>query len=191
MNENNSFAYKGNVQISVIKNNKVLKKIKLDNSGGAPLFTLFTLAIKGDWKTCRDYQPSYIELFSLGAAGTTIPDDVLTGLTNSNRLATQSHFVSDTSAISTTTDPLSKSITQKFVIPYTHILEKENKDLNLLALYSNIEENKTNPDWTNYCAYVIIKNEDDESLLGKIDTSNVKKQDYTLVIDWTLTILNK
>lgn len=183
----NSLNYTGSVNIKVLRNGKEVSKRTIKNNGKWPLFYFFALCLSGEWKTAATYRPTSLEIYSLGDAGDPVPEDIF----SSDWLK----CVQGTIMASTTTDPNyiaemvgdnveSGYTTIKFVVPYSQIINRDKA--NLICLRCNAQQ-----DEHDVCAYIVIKDESDESLLGSIIPSTYSnREDYTLFIEWKLVIKN-
>jgi len=184
--------YSGKVKISLIKDNKALITKEYKNTGNWPMFYFLNLCLSGEYNKAENYRPKYLKLFSAGAVGKDPSDidisEILSSDTNITSLSTviynQTPYTSKT--LGTEELPNGKAETTfKFMVPFTQILNDENKPTNLFVMYDQEHRNNI----TIPSAYFLLLDED-----GKLDTitsSSLISNDYNLFIQWTITTQNQ
>ncbi len=157
-----SVGYAGNIEIKIIRGEKVVKTIKAKNEGKQPLFNFLAGCLIGNYD----------------AKGT--PKYIMLGYTESGE-------DTGTEAVSTNAIPYSGVSVEyqegpegglaraifKFLIPFSFIPNGE--EINCIRLYNS------DLIWENHCAYFILQPGDEIMSDGK---SNI-------LITWTMTISNQ
>ena len=184
--------YSGKVKISLIKDNKALITKEYKNTGNWPMFYFLNLCLSGEYNKAEAYRPKYLKLFNAGAKGTDPSsidiDEILADPENITSLSTiiynQTPYTSKTTG--TTEVPNGKAETTfKFMVPFTQILNDEDKPTNLFVMYDQEHRNTI----ATPSAYFLLL--DEEGKLDTIDTSSLLSNDYNLFIQWTITTQNQ
>ena len=188
--DNSSISYIGNVSVSILKGKNVIKTIKTHNKGYEPLFRFLCQCLAGEYNRAEALRPRYIRLFTLGDAGTAfVEEQVEEHLSVTYLTSLTIPTYNTTPSISTVSisgqEPYTKT-TFKFLISFTQI--DSTRDTNMFALYS--ADNQL--DLTKPSAIFVLKDPNDPDLLSSVMTSSssAKSNDYSLQIQWELSIQN-
>lgn len=202
-NSSKSIAYSGNVTVKVVdkKGKQIGKTKKFKNSGRWPLFQFFTTCLAGDFNNAEPLRPKYIDLFHADESGGAVPQ--ITDGTDSpkmsayanedNRRTLVTYAFNSTPKPETTKTGVSNNqlgsskITYSFLIPFSHIDNKD--DINMVCMYN--KENITAFNYSEPSAFFFITEEDGENKkLGSL-LEGSSKNNYNLIIEWVLTIKNE
>lgn len=156
-----SVGYAGNIEIKIIRGEKVVKTIKAKNEGKKSLFNFLAGCLIGNYDT--NGTPKYIML------GHTDGDDTGTVAVSTNAIPYSGVSVEYQGG---TGEGLARAIF-KFLIPFSSIPKDET--INCIRLYNS------DLIWNNHCAYFILQPADEIVSDGK---SNI-------LITWTMTISNQ
>lgn len=156
-----SVGYAGNIEIKIIRGEKVVKTIKAKNEGKRPLFNFLAGCLIGNYDAKGT--PKYIML------GHTDGDDTGTEPVSTNAIPYSGVSVEYQEGAE---GGLARAIF-KFLIPFSSIPNGEK--INCIRLYNS------DLIWNNQCAYFILPSADEIESDGK---SNI-------LITWTMTISNQ
>ncbi len=201
--ENNSFSYIGELNISLLKNNKVIKTKKYKNKGRWPLFYFFSQCLGGNYKNALLYRPQYLVLYYAGAKNTDTPiigdgeGNIGLYAKEENKMTSGLIQVVETPVITKTENNIgSSNINFHFEIPFSYLnLQREEGDtnwkpINLIALYcaNFVPTESTNLNQpSNFC--FIESNGKLGDLLTELNVTTDQSR-YSLKIEWTLSIIN-
>lgn len=162
VNTKDSIAYSGTVKVTIVKNNKPIKKTTKKNAGTYALFKTLTLCLLGDDVSTRI--PQFI-----GAWQGVVP--------TRTRAKIGTKYITDNTE--STSGTATSSI--KFVanIPYSYLtLDGASNPITALGLYNSL----TADDSTSLLAKVD---------LGQDEQITLDNSGYSALIEWTLTITNQ
>lgn len=195
-----SISYEGNIKVSILKGKKVCSTNIYKNSGRWPLFLFLNMCLKGDYKNAEILRPNFIDVFYCGEVG----DGYIPNIIDAQEPKLITYLNSETrKTLTTIPSNLSKKITTKednigsssikyeFIIPFTQLVDGITT-IDSLALYSS----NSSGEYQNPCAFFFIKGEKEKdrwkfgNLLKNISTENIKRDEYSLYIEWTLSLTN-
>lgn len=177
-----SIGYEGTIKMTVKKGSKTVSTKTFKNHGCPKLFEFIAKAIAGDFTT--KLMPTRIALFSRTTAET-IDNPAFTNATRC------SNFIYRNSSVAPTPKKegekvVGYDVTLSFNIPTAYITADE---IAKLGLFTSDIDNDT-PDLSEeLCAYYLFLNEDKTNWKEE-DITAYRGKNYSLYIDWTLTIQN-
>lgn len=164
-----SVGYAGNIEIKIIRGEKVVKTIKAKNEGKRPLFNFLAGCLIGNYDAKGT--PKYIML-----GHTTGNDDTKTVAVSTNAIPYSGVSV-EYQAGTGEGEGLARAIF-KFLIPFSSIPKDET--INCIRLYNS------DLIWNNHCAYFILNAD------GLHPEDEIKSDGKSnILITWTMTISNQ
>lgn len=182
MNTTNTILYSGYVKISLVgPNNKVLLQKESHNNGKLPLFEFLGYCLAGNYYS--ELRPCRIRLFTKGE-GETVNNPVF-----DDKTCVSAAVLHEPGVLLDKTDK-GCQVTYHFKIPYAFIalnLSSKNSIIYKLALYSNRHGSDT--DIGNPSAEYLFTNEGNwVDPKDAIDLSSMKASNYSIIVDWTMTL---
>jgi hypothetical protein len=191
--KDNSIGYEGHVKVSLVQDGVVLNTKEYHNTGKLPLFRFVVDCLKGSYSDAELNRPKFIQLFTAGADGGSVPssDTVESYFSQDSRIKTPQKIIYQgtplTEYIEKTTDiPEDEAkITFKFMVPYTQLTDIN--DINLFALYSQSNYNSTLHPSAYFLLTKLVGTTSELSTL--IDTTSISmNSNYSVYIQWTMII---
>lgn len=181
-----SLEYSGNVTIKLYDGERLLRTSKHHNTGCAKLFNFIADCLTGNFSGAKSSRPCKVVLFK---HDTDYPigsdkDDTVTFQPNSfnekSRVSTKVFY--DTTIYPGINEDGSSSITYHFRIPFLCLVGGER--VYKVGLYPNTISDLR----TDICAYYLLAKDEENKQDFEIPTEG---GNFTVIIDWTLTIKNK
>ena len=160
----NAFSYTGDIHVKVVEDDRIYYDNYFHNHGTKKLFNFFIGALIGNYTVAKSSRPCRIILFKKNDDNT----DTFTKVSSA--------VYYDSTALPSIGDD-SGSVTYHFRIPFLAL--EGGTTVKKIGLYPNIISSEEN----DLCAYYIFP--ENEGIEIPTDGSN-----YTIIIEWTLTINN-
>ena len=160
----NAFSYTGDIHVKVVEDDRIYYDNYFHNHGTKKLFNFFIDALIGNYTVAKSSRPCRIILFKKNDDNT----DTFTKVSSA--------VYYDSTALPSIGDD-SGSVTYHFRIPFLAL--EGGTTVKKIGLYPNIISSEEN----DLCAYYIFP--ENEGIEIPTDGSN-----YTIIIEWTLTINN-
>ena len=160
----NAFSYTGDIHVKVVEDDRIYYDNYFHNHGTKKLFNFFIDALIGNYTVAKSSRPCRIILFKKNDDNT----DTFTKVSSA--------VYYDSTALPGIGDD-SGSVTYHFRIPFLAL--EGGTTVKKIGLYPNIISSEEN----DLCAYYIFP--ENEGIEIPTDGSN-----YTIIIEWTLTINN-
>lgn len=183
-NSSHNFNYNGDIKIKIMDGNRIYSEKHYHNAGCRTLFNFFVDCLVGNYNIAKSSRPCRIVLFKADKKDTQDATYPHPNWSEETRVSSKIYY--DSTAFPAKTDG-SGSVTFHFRIPFIALNPGER--VTKLGLYpdqiSNFE--------SDLCAEYRISQDADDSkdpdkYLFEIPINN---SNYTVIIDWTLTITNQ
>lgn len=187
MNENLAFKYHGNVTLYIKKGDIIIKQFKLKNSGFAPLFQFFSYCLAGKYEAAEALRPWKIMAFYNANIQ---PGQEVTStepqIDYSKSCSTFIYLNKPAAPGQKTTNDQKEWVTKlHFIIPYSYI---SGDKVNQICLYGFNMNNKEIPAAVYYLQE--LDQATNKNVYKEITISAENKQDYSLIVEWELSVSN-
>ncbi len=170
--------YEGKVTLNLFKNNKLINKYPIHNTGRTPLFEFFISCLAAQWDAAYDKYPNKIVLFRAGADD---EDDFDAAYWTEDYIVTPAKGIIQASVPEKTSNKNgSCSVKYHFRIPTALIAGGNPGQITKVGLYNNLVELQ------NPLAYIFVPTEVQEKLASANNNPNL-----VIILDWELIISNK
>ena len=180
--------YMGKLNVKLTHGNKVIHTKQYTNSGMPNLFKFLCSALAGTY--VDKHRPCQIKLFSFLDYLKTKPNEFKwDNAENKNNLLEMSSWITYDSSPVMQQDGDTYIVTYHFRIPFTRIANSSTSDgalIHAVGLYPANAIDKIK----DISAYYLFVDEDNKKEWDALDLKN-NSENYSIIIDWTLTVLNK
>ena len=205
-----SFAYKGEIHVSLQKNKKTYFTKTYKNHGRWPLFYFINMCLAQDYSSAESYRPKFINVFDFSLGDTAYPPTIEDGSDDPNHQI--ANYFNSANCISMIAYPYnsqpdvkyepeengSSIITYKFTVPFTQInFKSDPARIEGFALYASPTDASVNPVElsciSNPCAYFFLTDSISGKIVNLLKDLNTDSlgDEYNLYIEWTLSIVNQ
>jgi hypothetical protein len=187
-----TISYRGDVEITIQKNYKNIYSKTYHNAGRLPMFKFIANCLCGQYASVEELRPKFIRLYTYEGAedGQEVnPNEIVWDSTKMVAVSEMSIYngtpLPETSEIKT-----EATASFSFLIPFSRIYK--DAEVYVIALFSqkSYQDDSDGPS-----AYFILtrKNESGNNVWDNLidNIGNIKSNDYTVSVQWKLTIGNK
>ena len=170
--------YEGKVTLNLFKNNKLINKYPIHNTGRITLFEFFISCLAAQWDAAYDKYPNKIVLFRRGADDET--DFDATYWTEDYIVTPAQGIIQASVPEKTSNENGSCSVKYHFRIPTALIAGGDAGQITKVGLYNNLVQLE------NPLAYIFVPTAIQEELAAANNNPNL-----VIILDWELIISNK
>lgn len=174
---NNTFNYSGDITLKILDGNRVISTKEYHNTGTQKLFNFFGSCLRGEFRAAKSARPCRVVLFEAGTGEA--KDSVPTAeYWNADKKASTAVYYDSTPVVLDNEDGNGTTVQYHFRLPFLSL--RSGAIVTKIGLYPNIVSNYVD----DICAYYYL---DQENYIN----IPLRGGNYTIVIDWKLTIKNK
>lgn len=170
----NNLNYRGTVAVKLLDGDRIIYNSKSHNNGKEPLFKFLSSCLAGDFTGAKDIRPCKIVLFKQDIGEITGTFD-RNYWTEQQRVSNPVYY--DSAAVQRFDEEGKCAVTYHFRVPYLSLIAGET--INKVGLYPNLISSDQFA--TGLCAY---------NFLDAPITIPNGGGNFTVIIDWTITITN-
>ena len=176
-NNTNTLNYSGDITLKILDGDRVISTKEYHNTGTQKLFNFFGSCLRGEFRAAKSIRPCRVILFEAGTGE--IKDSVPTAeYWNKNTKASTAVYYDSTPVVLDTEDGDGTTVQYHFRLPFLSL--RSGAIITKVGLYPSIYSDEAG----DLCAYYYL---DQDSYINV----PLRGGNYTIVIDWKLTIKNK